>query len=484
VTPGAVLDPARTYRLGEVAALLGKSARALQAQLRRAQTPDARVVAVTPWISAYRFCGGREWRFCSSTRSRLAPDAEATDEYSREDSYKKIPASIASHEAPRVIECALSREIGRPGVSMGEDLIREETRGNRRILVIDFLFTDITGAQRRYRRDASAQQDRSAATKEAHELHELAVTTGSPFGTTNSGMPTFGAFFEDSYRELYFPQLRPATQQRYDALMRQGLLGFFGRHPLDQIDFLLVRRYEAKVLARSVKTRGHVNLIRSVLRAAVELRILPKFPDVPTAKGPGKKLPRSPTREEVEQMVEQSRGWVRTAIVLAFYVGLRSGELRALQVRDIDFERNQIYVRRAFSENVLQDRPKDNDERIIPIAELALDQLQKAVQGLNPEDFLVTNRNGRTPTRQGVWLAFRAVQDKAGLDRRFGVHALRHGFCTELVRSNVGVETVRVLAGHEDLRTTQRYLHSERMDLVDAMETFSTASRRLAVTSR
>ena len=76
------------------------------------------------------------------------------------------------------------------------------------------------------------------------------------------------------------------------------------------------------------------------------------------------------------------------------------------------------------------------------------------------------------------------MQDKAGLDRRFGVHALRHGFCTELVRSNVGVETVRVLAGHEDLRTTQRYLHSERTDLVDAMETFSTASRRLAVTSR
>ena len=367
---------------------------------------------------------------------------------------------------------------------MGEDLIREETRGNRRILVIDFPFSDITGAQRRYRRDASAQQDRSAAAKEAQELHQLAVTTGSPFGTTNSNMPTFGAFFEDSYRELYFPQLRPATQQRYDALMRQGLLGFFGRYPLEQIDFLLVRRYEAKVLARGVKTRGHVNLIRSVLRAAVELRILPKFPDVPTAKGPGKKLPRSPTREEVEQMVEHSKEWVRTAIVLAFYVGLRSGELRALQVRDIDFERNQIYVRRAFSENVLQDRPKDNDERIIPIAELALAQLQKAVQGLNPEDFLVTNRNGRTPTRQCVWLAFRAVQDKAELDRRFGVHALRHGFCTELVRGNVGVETVRVLAGHEDLRTTQRYLHAERADLAEAMETFSAASRRLAVTSR
>ena len=133
---------------------------------------------------------------------------------------------------------------------MGEDLVREETRGNRRIWVIDFPFSDITGTQRRYRRDASEQRDRSAAVDEAHQLHQRAVTTGSPFGGTNSGMPTFGTFYDESYRELYFPQLRPATQQRYEALMRQGLLAYFGKHPLDQIDFLLVRRYEAKILAR------------------------------------------------------------------------------------------------------------------------------------------------------------------------------------------------------------------------------------------
>ncbi|HEY3668203.1 MAG TPA: tyrosine-type recombinase/integrase [Polyangiaceae bacterium] len=121
---------------------------------------------------------------------------------------------------------------------------------------------------------------------------------------------------------------------------------------------------------------------------------------------------------------------------------------------------------------------------LIPIAELAREQLEKASRGFKPTDFLVTNRNGRTPTRQGVWLAFNAVQIKAGLERRFGVHALRHGFCTELVRDNVGVETVRVLAGHEDLRTTQRYLHAERPDLVSAMETFSKASERQSASSR
>jgi integrase len=366
---------------------------------------------------------------------------------------------------------------------MGEDLVKEETRGNRRIWVIDFPFCDITGAKRRYRRDSSFQHDRDAARQEAQELHERAVTTGSPFGSATQGMPTFGTFYDDTYREVYFPQLRPATQQRYEALMRQGVLAFFGRHSIDQIDFPLVRRYEAKVIARGAKSRGHVNLIRSVLRAAVEMRVLPKFPDVPKAKGPGKKLPSAPKREEVEAMVEHSKNWVRVAVVLAFYIGLRSGELRALQARDIDFEQGLIFVRRAFSEDVLQERPKDDDERVIPIPGAALAVLRGAARGLEPEDFLVRNRNGRTPNRQGVWLAFRAVQVKAGL-RYFGVHALRHGFCSELVRNNVGLEAIRVLAGHEDLRTTQRYVHAERADLKDAMETFSSSPGARVVASR
>jgi integrase/recombinase XerD len=39
---------------------------------------------------------------------------------------------------------------------------------------------------------------------------------------------------------------------------------------------------------------------------------------------------------------------------------------------------------------------------------------------------------------------------------------LRHTFATHLVRSDVDLETVRTLLGHESLATTQRYLHLNR----------------------
>ena len=95
---------------------------------------------------------------------------------------------------------------------------------------------------------------------------------------------------------------------------------------------------------RGIKTRGHVNLARSVLRAAVDMRVLPKLPDVPASNGPGKKLPHSPARDEVEQMVEHGRDWLRTAIVLAFYQG--SAQESCVCV----FRRDPISIPTAFDQ--------------------------------------------------------------------------------------------------------------------------------------
>lgn len=44
-------------------------------------------------------------------------------------------------------------------------------------------------------------------------------------------------------------------------------------------------------------------------------------------------------------------------------------------------------------------------------------------------------------------------------------HALRHYFCSKLVRCGASVEAVRVMAGHSTLAITQRYVHAASADL-------------------
>jgi site-specific recombinase XerD len=40
-----------------------------------------------------------------------------------------------------------------------------------------------------------------------------------------------------------------------------------------------------------------------------------------------------------------------------------------------------------------------------------------------------------------------------------GVHVLRHTFCSHLAMKNAPTKAIQELAGHADLRTTQRYMH-------------------------
>ena len=48
--------------------------------------------------------------------------------------------------------------------------------------------------------------------------------------------------------------------------------------------------------------------------------------------------------------------------------------------------------------------------------------------------------------------------DEDGL-RLNGVHALRHTFCSHLAMHGAAAKAIQELAGHEDLSTTQRYMH-------------------------
>jgi hypothetical protein len=40
-----------------------------------------------------------------------------------------------------------------------------------------------------------------------------------------------------------------------------------------------------------------------------------------------------------------------------------------------------------------------------------------------------------------------------------GVHVLRHSFCSHLAMRGAPTKPIQELAGHSDLRTTQRYMH-------------------------
>jgi integrase len=336
--------------------------------------------------------------------------------------------------------------------------LRRIKRNGKPVLVIDFSYLDKNGKRKRFRHDASVQT-RGAARAEADRFMDRAARTGSPLAVAT--VPTFSAFVESVFRPVSMPQLRPATRRRYEDLFGQGVMATFGRRSLDVIDYMTVQSYAAKLLNRGVQPRGACNLVRSVVRAAVRIRVLPAMPELPTFP-PSQKLPDAPSREYVTALVARARGWVRVAVALTAYAGLRQGEVRALAVGDVRFDTGEILIRRAFSEGEIL-KPKGRSgrerERVVPMVPELAEVLRPAVENKLPSAFVLTTAKGRVPKRQHVLACIKYWEKRAGLEPR-SHHSLRHYFGSGLLHHGVSVETVRVLLGHSNLSTTARYVHA------------------------
>jgi integrase len=342
--------------------------------------------------------------------------------------------------------------------------VRKCKRDGKSHLVIDFRFRDKDGREQRYRRDAHVQT-RAGAEAEARRLMEIAHATGTL--ELRAEAPTLRVFVEDTFKPLYRTKFRSGTWRRYEGLLRQGLLDELGDKHLDAIGATVVRGFMATVAKRGIQARGPVNLLRTILAAAVETGALEAMPDLPKPPPPGRKLPSAPSNEEVEAMLGKADGWLRVAIALAAFAGLRQGEVRALEVRDVELKLDVITVRRALSENDSV-APKSGHERVVPLWPRLAEVLAEALRGKLPAARVVLNQSGRTPSRQAVWTELNALLVRHKLPKR-SYHALRHYFVTALVRGGANLEAVRELAGHSKLHTTQRYVHATGADLRDAI---------------
>ncbi len=144
--------------------------------------------------------------------------------------------------------------------------------------------------------------------------------------------------------------------------------------------------------------------------------------------------------------------------------GLRSGEMTGLEWPDIDFDRGFITIQRAEWEGKV-DLPKGGRSRRVPMT-LAL---QKALRDHRPATQLRGKRvlvapEGGSATQEvlRVWVAaaqVRAVLAEVTDGVAGGLHILRHTFCSHLAMRGAPAMAIKELAGHADLKTTQRYMH-------------------------
>jgi len=351
--------------------------------------------------------------------------------------------------------------------------IRNEDRGDRRILVLDIPYKTPNGKHRRYRRDAQVQTATAARAEHDRLLRVLALTGEIPVTVTPKETAR-AQTFDDAvtyYTEHVAPTLKPSTRLGYADLLDGPHLQPFAKQPLHEIDEKLVAELDAKLVKSgngSSSRRNHQIVIRRVLRAAVTAKYIAVMPVLPPLPRTGSKEPKVPSRDEIECVVAAARPHQRLALGLAALAGLRACEIRGLRRCDVDLERGLITVRQAICHGEVA-APKSGNERVVPIAAPLVSLLKEAhSRSKDPVGSVCRTRSGKSWSQSGIHSALLRAQARAGIDG-WTLHTLRHSFVTELFRRGVGAPAVQRLVGHHSLAVTQRYSHVVLDDLRKAV---------------
>lgn len=170
-----------------------------------------------------------------------------------------------------------------------------------------------------------------------------------------------------------------------------------------------------------------------------------------------KSAPRVLTLEEAERLVHACTGRTRQqrrsrVVVLMLYgCGLRTAELCALDVQDVDVERNEIFIKHG----------KGNRQRNIPVPGGVWTELLAylAERGGKRGPLFQTQARKKRISQKEVGQIVKQAAARAEIAGPVTPKTLRHTFATHLMDRGVDLAVIASLMGHRTPAETGVYLH-------------------------
>jgi integrase len=243
------------------------------------------------------------------------------------------------------------------------------------------------------------------------------------------------------------------------TVLKTHILPALGDKRLDAISNEDIQALKLRLQNRSPKTANNVLTVVSVLlKTAVEWQVIDALP----CRVKLLPIPKSTTArfygfEEFARVVDSSKADGEAAyliVLLGGEAGLRCGEIMALEWSDVDLAKRQLSVARSEWKGHVT-ATKGGRVRFVPMTARLADALKQArsLKGRR----VVCDKKGTPLTQKEVQVIMRRVGRMANV--KPGVHVLRHTFCSHLAMRGAPAKAIQELAGHQDLATTQQYMH-------------------------
>ena len=156
------------------------------------------------------------------------------------------------------------------------------------------------------------------------------------------------------------------------------------------------------------------------------------------------------TQHQITQLFNVAKTPKEIATLHLFYsCGLRRSEAEKLNISDIHFAKNLLYVRAG----------KGAKRRVIPLTEkVTTDFLNAANNNCNNYKIFLVNNYGNKMTGCNYNNIIKNLAKKAAIKSPISLHILRHSIATHLLENGLSIEFIKEFLGHANLETTQLYV--------------------------
>ena len=285
----------------------------------------------------------------------------------------------------------------------------------------------------------------------------------------------------DEYIEACKSELRETTWDKKRRTFEHTILPLVGDLKLDKFNVAAAQKYKSDIAALGlspVTSSTYLKLLSTMINYAVRMEYIPKNPirqiggfKTPEFDTPEKKVRYytadeflryiAVARERAEDSGELTEWGYYIFFMIAFYTGMRKGEIHALQWSDI--EGNVIKVRRSISQKI---KGKKETELLVKTLSSVRDvQMPKPLATALAEH---KERQKTMPEFSESWFVCRGVgclrdttiekrnssyAKAAGLPHRT-IHEFRHSHASLLANNGINIQEIARRLGHKNVTIT------------------------------
>lgn len=262
-------------------------------------------------------------------------------------------------------------------------------------------------------------------------------------------------------------KLQPTTMRCYYSLFESRIVPFFDKKYPHEITPAKIKDWYTTFKDKTTLSTCVTGiLIPAFENAIIEgyIQTTPFIVKLPTLKSNYEMKPFN--LKEIEILLSNCHGWFRNFLGTAFFTGARTGEILALEWKDIDFENKTMNIDKTRTLGMTKIPKSKSAIRVIdmlPQCEFFLRE-QKKITGLSQNVFL--KDSGKIFSHSGdLSKAWYKLLNDLNLEKR-SIYQTRHSFASNMLSNKEEPLWVSQMLGHKNLNITlekyTKYLKVEK----------------------